>query len=721
LTFSGRIHLRKVLAAVAVLFTGAAVYIAVLFEQRQDALSRVSRYDLSWTAAQTANELSRLGQVLGAYSRQNGMATADDVSLRYDLFLSRISLFESPTFQSFAIEDPRNAAIITEMRRAADALAPLVDNLTAPGHVDQAMRIILETAPRAASLASAANHSGAEKVYEDYRSLLHLHWVYSGLTFTLVAGGLVLLWSISRQNDLLARTRMAAEKAQAEAERASRAKTDFLAAMSHEIRTPLHGILGFTDLMLERSDIVPAIRRYAERIRISGLALLTVVNDVLDFSKIEAGAVELDLRPFSVRQLVVNCDSIIRKLAEAKGLALEVEIAPDIDGTVMGDEARLRQILLNLLNNAIKFTAVGKVALSVTRQSDAADRVCFSVTDTGIGIAPDKHDRLFQRFSQVDSSSTRQFGGTGLGLAISRRLVELMGGSIGVESEEGRGSRFWMTIPLPPAEPDQSAEPAAQPKTPARSGRVLLAEDVDINQEIARAVLESAGYSLDIVPDGAKALEAVQQRSYGLVLMDIQMPVMDGITAARSIRALDGPAASVPIVALTANVYREQVAGFLAAGMNDHIAKPFRRDELLSKVERWLGASDDLPGAEGDGGPAPASEPEPEPDPIDDDAFREIEETFGPALTTRLLGRLADLLAAFPAELDAPEDRQRIARAAHSVVSASGQLGFQALSDSCRRLEAACATEGDLTLLLREVDARRRQVLQRIQRLKPAA
>jgi CheY-like chemotaxis protein/HPt (histidine-containing phosphotransfer) domain-containing protein len=349
----------------------------------------------------------------------------------------------------------------------------------------------------------------------------------------------------------------------------------------------------------------------------------------------------------------------------------------------------------------------------------ALDGVEFTVADTGPGIPQEFLHRVFEKFFRVPGQPGDS--GSGLGLALAKDIVEAHGGQIGVESEEGRGSRFWMTIPLPPAEPDQSAEPAAQPKTPARSGRVLLAEDVDINQEIARAVLESAGYSLDIVPDGAKALEAVQQRSYGLVLMDIQMPVMDGITAARSIRALDGPAASVPIVALTANVYREQVAGFLAAGMNDHIAKPFRRDELLAKVERWLGASDDLPGAEGDGGPAPASVPEPEPDPIDDDAFREIEETFGPALTTRLLGRLADLLAAFPAELEAPEDRQRIARAAHSVVSAAGQLGFQALSDSCRRLEAACATEGDLTLLLREVDARRRQVLQRIQRLKPAA
>jgi signal transduction histidine kinase len=336
-TLAKRLGLRSVIAVVAVLFTAAAIYTSLLFERRQDALSRVSRYDLSWTAAQTANELSRLGMTLGAYAMRDEGVTARDVELRYELFLSRLSLFNSATFQAFAQEDPRNQEIIDEMRRQGEALEPLIANLDKDGNVAKAVRILLELNPQAASLASAANHSGAQKVGDDQKGLLHLHWIYSGVTYTLVVGGLILLWSLSRQNRLLNETRLIAEKAQAQAESGSRAKTEFLAAMSHEIRTPLNGILGFTDLMLDRNDLSSEVRRYAERIQTSGAALLTVVNDVLDFSKIEAGAVDLNLRPFKLEAMVANCDSIVRKLAEAKSLQLGVSVNARLSGAVMGD------------------------------------------------------------------------------------------------------------------------------------------------------------------------------------------------------------------------------------------------------------------------------------------------------------------------------------------------------------------------------------------------
>jgi len=713
-----RFGVRRVLAAMAILFTGAAIYTSLLFEQRQDALSRASRYDLSWTAAQTANELSRLGQAVAIYAQRNGLATMRDVELRYELFLSRISLFDSPTFRAFALEDPRNAQIITEMRASGDALGNLIDHLDEPGNLDRATRMLLDLAPKAAVLASAANHSGASKVYEDYRGLLRLHYIYSAVTFTLVASGLILLWSLSRQNDLLNQTRVIAERAQAQAESGSQAKTEFLAAMSHEIRTPLHGILGFTDLILDRSDLTPDLRRYAERIRTSGSALLTVVNDVLDFSKIEAGAVDLNPRPFPLKAMIANCDSIMRKLAEANGLMLTVRVADALPGVVVGDEARIRQVLLNLLNNAIKFTPAGSVDLSVDEErAQGSQALRFTVRDTGVGIPFDKQDRLFQRFSQVDSSATRQYGGTGLGLAISKRLVELMGGTIGFESTEGRGSSFWFRVPLAAATESESETLEIRTRKPAEGrARVLVAEDVEINQEIAKAVLEGSGYEVDIVADGAEAVRAANARAYDLILMDIQMPGLDGIEATRRIRDGDGPSQGVPIIALTANVYREQIAKFLAMGMNDHLGKPFKRDELLHKVDAWLSRQRAPDGHGVEPPPPPAPEPEAAPE-----AYHDLLETVGPEVAARLLSRLSQILAAFPARIGTDEERAAAARAAHSIVSAAGQLGFEDLSDACRHLENAYRGGGDMAAALQRVDQLRLNTMRRIAGLRSAA
>jgi CheY-like chemotaxis protein len=262
---------------------------------------------------------------------------------------------------------------------------------------------------------------------------------------------------------------------------------------------------------------------------------------------------------------------------------------------VVGDQDRLRQVLLNLLNNAVKFTPQGRVHLRVEVESEqpTGHVIRFTVEDTGIGIPQEKLYRLFQRFSQVDSSIRRRFGGTGLGLAISRSLVERMGGSIRVASVPGKGSHFAISIPLESAEPEAGdpTRDSGQPPPRARR-RVLLVEDVEINQELARLILEAGGHEVDVVSDGAAAVKAVQDERYDLVLMDIQMPVMDGMTATRLIRALDPPMRDVPIIAMTANVLPQQVEEFRSAGMADHIGKPFKRDELYAAIERWTGGSD---------------------------------------------------------------------------------------------------------------------------------
>jgi signal transduction histidine kinase/CheY-like chemotaxis protein len=382
-----------------------------------------------------------------------------------------------------------------------------------------------------------------------------------------------------------------AERAQRHAETASQAKTEFLAAMSHELRTPLNAIMGFSNLILDRAVLDETLRRQVSLIHTSGSALLTVVNDVLDFSKIEAGAVDLDVKPFSPTALAQNCLSIVGDFASKKGLRLECRIDPAVPPHLLGDQARLGQVVLNFVNNAIKFTPTGTVLLTLESEpdDDVVERLKISIADTGIGIPKEKQSKLFQRFSQVDGSVSREYGGTGLGLAISKRLIDLMGGEVGVSSEQGKGSTFWFAVPL--AKVDLWTGDAETMRASLGNGqvraRILLAEDLEINQEIASSVLRAAGHEVDIVPDGAAAVWAVQNKTYDLVLMDVQMPVMDGVAATQAIRALQGPVRNIPIIAMTANVYAEQVASFKSAGMNDHVGKPFKKDELYAAVEHW--------------------------------------------------------------------------------------------------------------------------------------
>ncbi|MGV8929240.1 MAG: PAS domain-containing protein [Brevundimonas sp.] len=369
------------------------------------------------------------------------------------------------------------------------------------------------------------------------------------------------------------------------AEAGARAKSEFLANMSHELRTPLTSVIGFSGLLQQSTALPETERRYADRISTASEALLGVINDILDYSKLEAGAVEMEARPFDPRALTHAAAAMVEGQCAVKGLTLSLKVDPDLPESLTGDEGRLRQVVVNFLANAAKFTASGSVTLET---SWTGDRIRVEVTDTGIGIAADKIETLFERFSQADNSTTRVYGGTGLGLSISRRLVEMMGGEIGAESRIGEGSTFWFEVPLSPAEAIQVGN-GMESETVSPDGlRILVADDAAANRELVVAILASMGVALETVENGAQAVEAARTGLYDLILMDVHMPVMDGLDATRAIRALGGEVGKVPIVALTANVQPEQVQRCREAGMDDHVGKPIQVAELMRVIAAQL-------------------------------------------------------------------------------------------------------------------------------------
>ena len=368
------------------------------------------------------------------------------------------------------------------------------------------------------------------------------------------------------------------------AEAGARAKSEFLANMSHELRTPLTSVIGFSGLLKESAELPETERRYAERIATASEALLSVINDILDYSKLEAEAVGLDATAFDPAATARGAAAIVETQCRAKGVGLIVEIADDLPVAIIGDEGRLRQVTLNFLSNAVKFTVSGEIRLDVRR---FGGQLRVAVSDSGIGIASEKIAALFERFTQADASTTRVYGGTGLGLAISRRLIELMGGVIGVDSRPGEGSTFWFEIPLLEAEgPAEAAVDEAILLAPGT--RILLADDAPANRELMRIILSGWGVELDAVCDGAEAVAAASREDYDLVLMDVHMPVMDGMDATRAIRALNGARASVPILALTANVQPEQIEAYARAGMDGHVGKPIHMGDLIGAIAGTL-------------------------------------------------------------------------------------------------------------------------------------
>lgn len=405
--------------------------------------------------------------------------------------------------------------------------------------------------------------------------------------------GFVFAHQINASNQRLRQALEEMRAAKEEAERASRAKSDFVSRMSHELRTPMNAILGFAQL-LESETLSVEHRDYVGEINRAGSHLLELINKVLDLAKIEAGQLTIEQIPFDLRHTLDEVAALVSERAKGKGLELQFHAAAELPQRILGDPTRLRQVLINLIGNAEKFTLQGNIDIRIEPVADAT-QIQFSVQDSGIGMDADTLTRLFQPFAQADESTTRKFGGTGLGLKISQDLVQAMGGKIQVESTPGKGSRFWFNLPahpvpdMDPAIPVERKPPAPSANAPL-SGHVLLVEDNRINQVVATRMLDKLGLSYDVANHGGEAIDRVLAKDYDLILMDMEMPELDGPEATRRIRGMEAAASKkpIPIIAMTANALHEDRDRCLASGMNDHMAKPVEISKLTELLRKWL-------------------------------------------------------------------------------------------------------------------------------------
>ncbi|MHB1372921.1 MAG: ATP-binding protein [Thauera sp.] len=497
------------------------------------------------------------------------------------------------------------------------------------------------------------------------------------------------------------------------AERANRAKSDFLAVMSHEIRTPMHAMLGMTE-MIASTPLDDRQRTYVGRLLRSGRALLSIINDILDFSRIDSNQTDLEDIAFDLRTPFKDVVDTLSVSAADKGLSLTLE-SPSIPLGVRGDPVRLQQVAMNLVSNAIKFTERGAITVRVNCKdfekpgSDGRSRLLtLEVIDTGVGILPEVREQIFKPFCQADNSITRRYGGSGLGLTIVERIVKLMKGEISVQSTPGEGSRFAVTIPFPAADvpPAEQSAPVSQTDAALTGARVLLVEDDPVNQEVAHAMLEHSGVIVTVANNGQEAVEALARGVFDIVFMDCHMPVCDGFEATRRIRQAETPGTHLPIIALTADILPETRQRCRSVGMDDFLTKPFTQHAMLSTIGRWtggrVGSARDEPTA------PPVEDSPPLFDPAPLETLAAIAGSAGSSVIEKLLelflGGLDDLIAGI-ARAKAQADSASLRALAHQLKSSSANVGAAKLSSCAAALEAAVRNEAHSADQARLADA----------------
>jgi signal transduction histidine kinase/HPt (histidine-containing phosphotransfer) domain-containing protein len=493
---------------------------------------------------------------------------------------------------------------------------------------------------------------------------------------SLPGGGFVTVYT-----DITPRRRVEEEMRRAReiAEAASAAKSSFVAVVSHEIRTPMNAVIGTLGLLVD-TPLDAEQRRYVETARESAEHLLAIINDILDLSKIEAGKLVLEPSDFALAPLLAGSVELFRPAARERDLELAIETGPGVPAALRGDAGRIRQILLNLVSNAVKFSQRGQILVSVTRD-EGGHGLRFAVADRGPGVPAEQRPLLFQPFSQLEGPDSRRTGGTGLGLAICRRLVELLGGTVGIDQRQGGGSIFWFTLDLPEAERVPEPQPEPVPVMPHRRMRVLLAEDSPANQLVAATLLRKDGHHVDVAGNGIEAVEAARARPYDLIFMDMFMPEMDGLAATREIRALPGPEGRVPIIALTANVMAGDRERFLASGLNGVLAKPVTGRMLAEALARHVPA-----------GSAPAIAVDQPPSGIDEDHFAKLRRGLSPDTLVMLIGACVDEVRQRSRSLDgaaAAADLPMLQREAHALRGGAANYGLRELAERAAAIEHA--------------------------------